>query len=305
MGDASDDRDYLTFVPKKNAPNFSARLFFPLHLVLFLIRFVGTWTFTLISICVVWLFVPTVIFNPLLRALGVPIFWLPIDIATRWWARGVLLSAGIDGITEVEGEPKEPSVIVSNHLSALDSFVVYAYSPISMRFIMKRSMLWICPPIFVMVWLIGCITIDRQNRDKSIQALQTGSSKIKKSGRAFIVFAEGTRSRTGELQEFKKGAFYMAKDAQVPIMPYVLAGPYDLWPPGSLFPSPGTVKLTVLPAVETDNRDINEIALETRRKIAQKIDKDPFRVSDRGHVAATIPSFIWLCCLTAFYFYYF
>ena len=62
--------------------------------------------------------------------------------------------------------------------------MVYAYSPVSMRFIMKRSMLWICPPIFVMVWLIGCITIDRQNRDKSIQALQTGSNKIKKSGRA-------------------------------------------------------------------------------------------------------------------------
>ena len=66
-----------------------------------------------------WLFVPTVIFNPLLRAMGVPIYWLPIDIATRWWARLVLLSAGIDGISESEGEAKEPSVIVSNHLSAL------------------------------------------------------------------------------------------------------------------------------------------------------------------------------------------
>lgn len=69
------------------------------------------------------------IFNPLLRKLGVPVFWLPIDIATRWFAKGLLFLAGIKGITE--GKATEPTVIVANHLSALGNHIFTNYNEYS------------------------------------------------------------------------------------------------------------------------------------------------------------------------------
>jgi hypothetical protein len=157
------------------------------------------WCYVLTSIWFVWLVVPTIFINPLLRKLGVPIYYLPIDVATRLWGRGCLLIAGIKA--EVEGTSEEPCVIVCNHLSALgslnsllrhaarltrgtDAFVIYAYAPITMRFIMKQTMLFYCPPVFVMAWAVGCITINRTNRDKAIDALKSAAVKIKNSGRA-------------------------------------------------------------------------------------------------------------------------
>ena len=56
-----------------------------------------------------------------------------------------------------------------------------------MRFIMKRSILWFCPPIFVLAVLVGCITIDRKAREEAIVALKTAAEKIKKSGRSVRV----------------------------------------------------------------------------------------------------------------------
>ena len=69
------------------------------------------------AIWLLWLIAPTALLNPILRKLGVPNYWLPIDVATRWFAKGLLLLAGIKGITE--GSSREPTVLVANHLSAL------------------------------------------------------------------------------------------------------------------------------------------------------------------------------------------
>ena len=82
-----------------------------------LLKFMIAWTYLLTSIWLVWLTIPTVLINPILQKMGVPVFWLPIDVATRWFAKGLLFLAGIRGITE--GAAKEPTVIVCNHLSAL------------------------------------------------------------------------------------------------------------------------------------------------------------------------------------------
>lgn len=75
------------------------------------------WSFLLTTVWGLWLFVPTMLFNPLLRKLGVPNYWLPVDIATRWFAQALLFLAGIRGVSE--GNAKEPTVLICNHLSAL------------------------------------------------------------------------------------------------------------------------------------------------------------------------------------------
>mmetsp|Transcript_35346 Transcript_35346/g.60536 ORF Transcript_35346/g.60536 Transcript_35346/m.60536 type:complete len:299 (-) Transcript_35346:9-905(-) len=296
--------DYLTYTPPKPESKLSARPPKPIYILLCIIRFVATWSFLLTTVWGLWLFVPTMLFNPLLRKLGVPNYWLPVDIATRWFAQALLFLAGIRGVSE--GNAKEPTVLICNHLSALDSFVVYAFSPVSMRFIMKKTMIYYCPPLFGLAKVVGCITIDRKNREEAISALKRGASKIKQSGRSFIVFPEGTRSRSGVLQPFKKGAFHMAKEANVLLTPAIITGPWDLWPPGTLFPSPGTIKVKVLDSIEIKDKSVDDLLLESRTVIAKAIDEEKFKVHDNGHYIATAPAIGWLILLSwAIQFYFF
>jgi 1-acyl-sn-glycerol-3-phosphate acyltransferase len=105
----------------------------------------------------------------------------------------------------------------------------------------------------VLVWVFdaaGFVPVERQNRDQSVPAVERAVDALR-SGRSFIIFPEGTRSRTGELLPFKKGGFVMALKAQVPIVPCVIQGARDAMQRGSPVVHPVTVDVTIGPPVET------------------------------------------------------
>jgi 1-acyl-sn-glycerol-3-phosphate acyltransferase len=113
------------------------------------------------------------------------------------------------------------------------------------------------------------VGIDRGNREQAARAIERGAGYVR-DGLTFLVYAEGTRSRTGELLPFKKGGFIMAILAQAPVIPVAITGARDAMRKGSAIIRPVTVSVRIGQPVETrgmtlDDRD--RLVAEVRARI--------------------------------------
>ncbi|MBI4503709.1 MAG: 1-acyl-sn-glycerol-3-phosphate acyltransferase [Gemmatimonadetes bacterium] len=164
------------------------------------------------------------------------------DEITRRWARGVLRGARIEGrLIGWEKVPQDTAVVfASNHQSWFDIFLIAGLIPGHMRFVSKKELSRI-PLLGRAMAQSGHIFIDRENRQRAFDAYDEAALAIRR-GTSAVVFPEGTRSRTGELQSFKKGPFVLAIAAQVPVVPTYCAGTFTLLPKG-------TIRLTPHPVV--------------------------------------------------------
>ncbi len=153
-------------------------------------------------------------------------------IAQKYWARWILerIEAGVDveGLDRVDWS--RPHIVVSNHQSTLDILLIVATVPFG-RFVAKKEIL-AYPAVGGAARHGGQIIIDRKAHEQAMAAIRTGLEAWSDSN--LIFFAEGTRTRTGELNRFKKGAFAMAKEFDLPIVPVAVSGTYDALPKGSL-----------------------------------------------------------------------
>jgi 1-acyl-sn-glycerol-3-phosphate acyltransferase len=153
----------------------------------------------------------------------------------RFWAKIYLKVAGITVSLEgCEQIARPPYVLVSNHQSALDIFVLLAAVPLSFKFIAKQQLFRI--PIFG--WAMkraGYVSIDRDNPREALKALEEAAGKIKQ-GATVLIFPEGTRSPDGKLLPFKKGIFSLVSRAKVPVIPLAIIGTNALQPPGAFVP---------------------------------------------------------------------
>jgi 1-acyl-sn-glycerol-3-phosphate acyltransferase len=127
--------------------------------------------------------------------------------------------------------------------------------------------------------IAGFVPIDRHHRDQSTRAILQAARQLR-DGNSFLVFPEGTRSRTGDLQPFKKGAFILAIEAQAPIVPVAIIGARDAMRKGSPVIWPVTVTVRIGEPVEAagatyDDRD--RLMEETRNRIAGMLAAGPVR----------------------------
>jgi 1-acyl-sn-glycerol-3-phosphate acyltransferase len=112
----------------------------------------------------------------------------------------------------------------------------------------------------VLVWVFdvaGFVPVERANRGQSWPAVDRAADGLR-SGASFVVFPEGTRSRTGELLPFKKGGFVMALKAAVPVVPVAVSGGRDAMRPGSPLIWPTTISVELAPPVSTDGLDVDD-----------------------------------------------
>lgn len=115
-----------------------------------------------------------------------------------------------------ENIPKAPFVIISNHQHNLDYFIVGPATPDKTFSLGKKSLKWM--PLFGwLYWFCGHEFIDRKNRKKAYAALEKIGRKCRKQKSNILIFAEGTRNHGKGLLPFKKGAFHLAKQANLPI----------------------------------------------------------------------------------------
>ena len=160
-------------------------------------------------------------------------------------------------------------VIVSNHQSQYDIFVLYGWLGIDFKWVMKKELRKV-PALGIACEKIGHIFIDRSNTEATLDSLNEAKSKIV-DGTSVIFFPEGTRSKDGNLRKFKKGAFKMALDLQIPILPVTISGTRAILPTRSFDLFPGRACMTIHPPVDIsdyNNGNIKTLMAETRDIIA-------------------------------------
>ena len=134
-------------------------------------------------------------------------------------------------------------VVVANHQSMVDIPVIHGFMGLHIKWVMKQELRKI--PIFgTACHYLGCIFIDRSHRDAAIQSIHQARKQLS-SKASVLFFAEGTRSRDGQVRPFKKGAFVFARETGLPILPVTIKNSYQILPPDSLDLVPGTVEVIV------------------------------------------------------------
>jgi 1-acyl-sn-glycerol-3-phosphate acyltransferase len=154
----------------------------------------------------------------------------------------------ISGINlEIRGldnfDHSEPVVYVSNHSSMFDIPVIMYAVPNRASIVFKKELTRI--PVFGWQLVTGpFVLIDRQNPEKAMKSIQTAKTRMSEKNLSMVLFAEGTRSKTGEVQPFKRGAFYLASKVNRPIVPVSISGAENILPKGKLNINPGTIIIT-------------------------------------------------------------
>jgi 1-acyl-sn-glycerol-3-phosphate acyltransferase len=162
----------------------------------------------------------------------------------RLWARSLLWFAGVkvevEGLERVRGVEK--CVWASNHVTFMDTPVMLAYIPVQFFFLAK-SELFSWPFIGWHLSRAGHVPVPLDDPRASLRTLGHAAKHITESSVSLLFFPEGGRSESGELQDFKDGAAYIAIKAQVPLVPVALVGIRETWPMNTFDLNSGTVKL--------------------------------------------------------------
>lgn len=164
-------------------------------------------------------------------------------------------------------------VIVPNHQSHFDVFVLYGWLGIDFKWVLKQELRKV-PGLGIGCEKVGHIFIDRSNHEKAIASINAARKKIV-NGTSVIFFPEGTRQATGTLGEFKKGAFKFAIDMGLPLLPVTILNTNNILPPHSLNLLPGRATMIVHPKIDTvgySDENIDELMMKTRAAIQSGID---------------------------------
>jgi 1-acyl-sn-glycerol-3-phosphate acyltransferase len=172
-------------------------------------------------------------------------------------------------------DPQRPHVFVANHGSYTDVFLIVRL-PCEMKWLAKKSIFRI-PLLGWQMRVAGDIPIVRGDREDAHRAMGEMRDRLR-SGVSIILFPEGTRSPDGSLGEFRAGAFRLAIEAGVDVVPLAISGAAESLPKKSLVFRPSTAKLLVLPAVATGGwtaADAPRLAERVRGQIAAAIGREP------------------------------
>ncbi len=193
---------------------------------------------------------------------------------------GVQLALTMTGIRyRVVGRERVPAqavVFCSNHESNVDPPVLFRALHRQLHVLYKAE-LHAFPVMGTVFDVGGFVAVDRRDRAKAMASIGNGAASLR-AGNSFLIFPEGTRSRTGELLPFKKGGFIMAIQAQVPIVPVAVRGGRDAMRKGSAFVRPVRVSVRIGSPIPTagltvDDRD--ELIVRVRQEVQNLLDQGP------------------------------
>jgi len=152
-----------------------------------------------------------------------------------------------------------PPVVICNHQSNLDGPLLLSVLPINPRVLIKAEARKI-PLVGWVMKLADFVFVDRSSPQRRQEALAEAIEKIKKKHYSFLVFPEGTRSKDGRAQDFKKGGFLIALRAGAPLLPVKISGTRGLLPPGRKTCGSGTVTIDFFPLLDLGNTPESELA---------------------------------------------
>ena len=153
----------------------------------------------------------------------------------QFWSRAFFwlffLPVSVDGIELIE--PQQSYVFVSNHQSMFDVWLIYGWLPVVFKWLMKAELRKV-PFIGSGCKAAGHIFIDRRNAKAALESIKNVEKQLV-NGVCTVIFPEGTRSLDGEVGRFKRGAFQIAWDLGLPVVPLSLSGCFEVLPKGKPF----------------------------------------------------------------------
>jgi len=164
-------------------------------------------------------------------------------------------------------------VITANHQSMYDIYVLYGWLGVDFKWVMKKELEQV-PVLGLACKILGHIYIDRSDSKSAVETIKAAKTKIV-NGTSVLFFPEGTRSADGTIKPFKKGAFKMAADLKIPILPVTITGTRNILPKGSLDLMPGSATMIIHKPVSTKGyheKNLNELMDKTKMIMSADLD---------------------------------
>src|SRR5882672_9620540 len=189
----------------------------------------------------------------------------------RNWLRLSGVKVHVSGSEHLDAN--QTYVFISNHRSYLDTATLFVYTGRRLGLLAKKELLGV-PILGYGMGFVNVMAIDRSNSERARQTVEAATERIR-SGISFGVFAEGTRAKPGEFLPFKKGAFYMAAQAGVPVVPVAIKNTDVLMGKGTGAARMGTIEMVLLPAISTreitNDTAIQELVAQVQQVIAKEL----------------------------------
>jgi 1-acyl-sn-glycerol-3-phosphate acyltransferase len=169
---------------------------------------------------------------------------------------------------------KRSYIFISNHQGSYDIFLIFGYIGQTIKWVMKQSLRKI-PLVGYACERAGFIFVDNSSAQAAAKTIKIAESKLK-NGASIVVFPEGSRSRTGKMNKFKKGAYQMALDLKLPIVPITINGSFNVLPIHTYLIHPHKMELIIHDPVETYSiqaENIREIAVKIKELVDESREK--------------------------------
>jgi 1-acyl-sn-glycerol-3-phosphate acyltransferase len=177
----------------------------------------------------------------------------------KWWSRLTcwlaLCRVKVTGRDNLD--PKQSYVFVANHQGAFDIFLVYGFLNQNIKWVQKQSLRKI-PLVGKASEIAGHVFVDNSSAVSRAITIQKAKKQIV-DGVSMMMFPEGSRTRNGKLGRFKRGAFQIAIDMGLPIVPLTINGSYDVLNARSRIIHPGKMELIIHKPISTENLTENDI----------------------------------------------
>ncbi|RKD22159.1 1-acyl-sn-glycerol-3-phosphate acyltransferase [Caminicella sporogenes DSM 14501] len=198
---------------------------------------------------------------------------LAFEVVSKMSRRLIKLSGSQIKVVGEENIPRDKAVLfVSNHQSNFDILLLLGFIDKPKAFIAKVELMKI-PILSQWMKAMGCIFIDRKDVRQSLRAINEGAN-ILKEGHSLVIFPEGTRSKDGQLGQFKHGSFKLATKSNVPIIPVTINGAYKIMPKGKLIIKPSKVEMIISKPIYADEeikRDSKMLADKVKNIIEENL----------------------------------
>ena len=190
----------------------------------------------------------------------------------QFWSRSfyrlMFLPVTVEGLEHIQ--PGQSYVFVSNHQSMFDVWLIYGWLPVIFKWLMKAELRRV-PFVGIACKAAGHIFVDRKNPKAAMESMEDIKKQLK-DGVCTVIFPEGTRTKDGQVGRFKRGAFQIALDLKLPIIPISLSGCYDVLPKGKPFVYRRPVRMYVGEPIDITQFENNNDAIDfVRNKVIENV----------------------------------
>ena len=201
------------------------------------------------------------------------LIYSPVRFFVRLGLALVNVRVEVNGIERLD--PDQTYIFTPNHQSLIEVPLFVTYLGCNPAYLGKKEVFKY--PIFGYgIRMVGVVPVDRSNSPAAVESAKVATENLKR-GKSYVVYPEGTRSKDGRLLPFKKGAFMMAIDAGVPVVPISVSGATRIMPKGQVKIFPSTVRLTIHEPIDTKEytkETIAELMKKTQERVLSMLSPD-------------------------------